>query len=159
MQPLTFGIQLNFKISTSDGEDIDYISGRKCLWAQVVLGGLARFLALHHASMSQRSSRKGHKFVGSMTVKENMTVIMGVGGTDGEDLTSYPHMIVYLSGAVCFKLKALLQNGQNCYMHVEGYKVNMCACYRGKAQASSKCCDDLSPEGSYTLPLKTSLFY
>ena len=88
--------------------------------------------------MSQRSSRKGHKFVGSMTVKENMTVIMGVGGTDGEDLTSYPHMIVYLSGAVCFKLKALFQNGQNCYMHVEGYKVNMCCMLQGQGTGKFK---------------------
>ena len=74
----------------------------KCLWVQGVRGGLACFLSLHHASMSQRFSRNGHELVGSMPVKDNMTGIMGVGDTDGEDLPSYPHMNVYFIGGCLF---------------------------------------------------------
>ena len=52
--------------------------------------------------MSQRFSRNGHELVGSMPVKDNMTGIMGVGDTDGEDLPSYPHMNVYFIGGCLF---------------------------------------------------------
>jgi hypothetical protein len=35
-------------------------------------------------------------------------------------------------------LKALFRNGPNCYMHVEGYKVNMCIMFHGQGTGKLK---------------------